>query len=150
MGLDSATIQKMRDLRKNKKSLSDIQKETGVSKPTIIKYTKGIKVTRHLPPAPPQPIASPVEVVDDEIFIDSTPTIVDSETSPQDAIVDVIGIPVNRKIQLTPKNLTMFQWFKTKYNWSGDISDFINDTMEYFFTKGLGAEMQVIIKENLS
>lgn len=65
----------------------------------------------------------------------------------QEAIVEVEGVPVSRKVQLTPKNLTMYGWFKKRYNWNGDLSDFIDDTMTYFFESKLGAQMQIIIKE---
>lgn len=47
--------------------------------------------------------------------------------------IEVAGIPVSRKIILTPKNLALFDWFKAKYGYEGGLSDFINDCIEDFF-----------------
>ena len=37
------------------------------------------------------------------------------------------------QVNLTPANMTMIQWFTTKYGFEGDLSDFINDAIEDFF-----------------
>jgi len=50
-----------------------------------------------------------------------------------EATVEVAGIPVSRKVVLTPKNLALFDWFKAKYGYDGGLSDFINDCIEDFF-----------------
>jgi len=50
-----------------------------------------------------------------------------------EATVEVAGIPVGRKVVLTPKNLALFDWFKARYGYEGSLSDFINDCIEDFF-----------------
>lgn len=69
----------------------------------------------------------------------------ESFIKPEEAIVEVRGIPIGKKIQFTPKNLTMWEWFKSQYQgWeNSDISDFINQCMDYFFKTGLGAKMKI-------
>ena len=149
MGLDAATIKKMRDLRANKTSLSEIQKQTGVSKPTIIKYTKDVQVKIRKPlgatnvvgmienSEKPQSPATPIE--------DYNVEFVDDETGSQEAVIDVKGFPINRKLCLTAKNITLWDCFKQIYpQWEGDISDFVNESMDYTF-KALKMEMKISI-----
>jgi len=53
--------------------------------------------------------------------------------TPEEVVIEVEGIPVGRKIRLSPKNLMFYDWFKTKYGYEGDLSQFINDAIEDFF-----------------
>jgi len=49
-------------------------------------------------------------------------------------VVQIEGFAPGKQIFLTAKNILMFQWFQSKYkNWHGDISDFINEAIDYFF-----------------
>ena len=65
---------------------------------------------------------------------------------PGEAIIEVEGVPVGTKIRLTPKSLLLFDWFKAKYGYEGDISDFINDAIEDFF-RARGYEVMIVKKE---
>lgn len=74
----------------------------------------------------------------------------DSLREREEAIVEVKGFPVGQRIYLTPKNVTMYQWFKSKYKWDGDLSDFVNDCMDYFFREGIRARMEINIREEIA
>ena len=154
MGLDDATIKKLRELRANKVSLSEIQKQTGISKPTIIKYTKDVEIKKPKSTdaqnlgsmiessAGPRRPEVPIEDYDIE-FIDS----VDGS---HEAVIDVKGFPINRKLSLTAKNVTLWDCFKRVYpDWDGDISDFVNESMDLAF-KALKLEMKITIGGVLS
>lgn len=192
--VDSQLRTQIRQLRVEGHSLTEIKKTLGVSKPTIIKYSRDLMMKdkksteeeaslSHIPPeidqeeeneqkfqdAPPK-LPPPIPRLKDTSFKppqhiprlkdvppDPPPPINPNmpedfapHSSPEEATIEVKGIPVGRKILLTPKNLTMFQWFKSKYQFGGDLSDFINDTMEYFFRIGVRAKMQVVTQEELS
>jgi len=67
---------------------------------------------------------------------------------PGEGIVEIEGFPVGRKIRLTPKNLTLMDWFISKYGYKGDASDFINDCIEDFFV-ARGFQLKVIKEENV-
>jgi len=148
--LDSAKIAKLRTLKKQGKTLDEIKMETGVSTATISKYTKNIKADNPLeetatqttpqipfgeePQTPQQPEDYEVE------FIGSRP-------KAQEALIEVEGIPVNRKISLTPKNLLMWDCFRKTYpQWDGDLSNFINESMDCTF-KALKMNMKITIGE---
>jgi len=151
--LDTETITKMWNLKKQGKTLAEIKKETGISNATIVKYTKNIKPTELKQEETPseEPIIQQPRKPQTQVFVpeslESAP--IEPVISPEDVIVEVRGIPINKKIQINPKNLTLYEWFRAQYRWDGDLSDFVNDTMEYFFSKGLNAEMQVIVKERI-
>jgi len=160
-------IEKIQDLKREGKSITQIQKKVGVSNKTVIKYCRGIKADKQedvgelasrvdvpLEPhvvhpttatiqSPRQAIKDPQEAIPS--LLEETP--VEFIPDPEDIIVEVKGIPVSRKVQLSPKNLMMFGWFQKRYSWDGDLSDFIDDTMTYFFENKLGAEVQINIKE---
>ena len=149
MGLDSGTIKKMRDLRANKVSLSEIQKQTGISKPTIIKYTKDVMVKKPKPAG----ATNVVEMIEksekptkpDVPIEDYEVEFVDDESNSQEAVIDVKGFPINRKLCLTAKNITLWDCFKQIYpQWDGDISDFVNEAMDFTF-KALKMEMKISI-----
>ena len=65
---------------------------------------------------------------------------------PGEAIIEVEGVPVGTKIRLTPKSLLLFDWFKAKYGYEGDISDFINDAIEDFF-RARGYKVLIVKEE---
>jgi len=48
-------------------------------------------------------------------------------------VVQIEGYAPSRSIALTPKNITLIQWFTAKFDYAGDLSDFINDAVEDFF-----------------
>ena len=48
-------------------------------------------------------------------------------------VVQIEGFAPSRYIALTPKNITLIQWFTAKFGYEGDLSDFINDAVEDFF-----------------
>jgi len=64
-------------------------------------------------------------------------------------LVEVEGVPVNGKVYLSTKNLMLFDRFRTQYQWDGDLSDFVNVSMTYFFENKLGVQVQVIIRDNI-
>ena len=68
---------------------------------------------------------------------------------PEEIIVEVEGLPVSGKVQLSTKNLMLFDRFRTQYQWDGDLSDFVNVAMEYFFKNKLGVQVQVIVRDNI-
>ena len=160
-------IEKIQDLKREGKSITQIQKKVGVSNKTVIKYCRGITADKQesveelasqvdvpLEPrvihptevtvqSPRRAVEEPQEVIPG--LLEETP--VEFIQAPEDIIVEVKGIPVSRKVQLSPKNLMMFGWFQKRYSWDGDLSDFIDDTMTYFFENKLGAEVQINIKE---
>jgi len=163
----SRKIEKIQELKRAGKTLSEIMKKTGISKVTVIKYCRGIKVdepeiveettqrvdvplessvvrpTHATIQAPKQPPVDEVEDFSD--LLEDTP--VPYVQNPEDIIIEVEGIPISRKVQLNPKNLMMFGWFKERYKWEGDLSDFLNDTMTYFFENRLGAKVEINISE---
>jgi len=67
---------------------------------------------------------------------------------PNEAVVEVEGVPVGRKIRLTPKNLALFDWFKARYGYDGDLSDFINDAIDDFF-RSRGYSLKVVREEEV-
>ena len=159
-------IDKIQDLKREGNSIAQIKRETGVSRNTVIKYSKGIIVDKpegeeestqrvavpleHVTrkanatvQAPKKPQEEPEE--DFSNLLEDTP--VEYVPNAEDVVVEVAGIPVSRKVQLNPKNLMMFGWFKERYNWEGDLSDFLNDTMTYFFENRLGAKVEINISE---
>ena len=149
MGLDSETVKKIRELKAKKMSLSEIQKETGVSKPTIIKYIKS--TPQRKPKKPPSTeVSSMIENSEApqrpaETIEDYDVEFIDPLGSAHETVVDVKGFPINKKLFLTPKNITLFDCFKRVYpNWDGDISDFVNESMDYTF-KALKMEMKISI-----
>ena len=164
--LSQKKIDKIQDMKREGHSITQIQKKVGVANKTVIKYSRGITVDEpegeeeitqsvHVPlqdvvrkanatvKAPMNPHEETEESHDD--LLEETP--VGYIQNPEDITVEVAGIPVSRKVQLNPKNLMMWEWFKERYNWEGDLSDFINDTMAYFFMNRLGAEVKINISE---
>jgi len=164
--LSQKKIDKIQDMKREGHSITQIQKKVGVANKTVIKYSRGIAVDEpegeeettqpvHAPlqdvvrkanvtvQAPMKPYEEPQEDVSDLLEETSVNYIPD----PKDFIVEVEGIPVSRKVQLTPKNLMMFEWFKERYSWEGDLSDFIDDSMTYFFENRLGAKVRINIEE---
>lgn len=146
---DASVIAQMRTLKKQGKTLPEIREETGASLVTISKYTKHIKAENQTEeieiqkpsltsiPEQPQNPAKPIQDYDVEFIAPIT--------DPHEALIEVQGIPVNRKISLTPKNLTMWDIFrKTCPQWDGDLSDFINESMDCTF-KALKMKMKVTI-----
>ncbi len=55
------------------------------------------------------------------------------ERTRQDIMVQIEGFAPGKTIILTPYNIVMMRWFIDKYGYEGDLSDFINDTIEDFF-----------------
>ena len=146
MGLDDATIKKLREMRSKKMSLADIKKETGISKPTIIKYTKTKRVKPANAPNLESMIESSTGPKRPEVPIeDYDVDFIDSGAGPHETIIDVKGFPINRKLSLTAKNVTLWDCFKRVYpTWDGDISDFVNESMDLAF-KALKLEMKITI-----
>ena len=52
---------------------------------------------------------------------------------PLGAVVQIEGFAPGKQVFLTANNILFFQWFKSKHNYEGDISDFLNDAIEDFF-----------------
>jgi len=160
--LNSKEIAQIKKLKEDGYSLKDIEEKTSFSIPTIIKYAKGIKKKRKRPPRLlPSPESQSQEETEQNPRLpkdppeDSVPTVptepnLESLVEAREALVEVKGVPVGKKILLTPKNLTMMQWFQARYNWEGDISDFVNQCMEFFFKEGLHAKMKVEIEEEFA
>jgi len=71
-----------------------------------------------------------------------------SELGPTESVIEVAGIPVGKKIRLTPKNLTLFDWFKARYGYEGGLSDFINDAIEDFF-RSRGYTVKIVKEEEV-
>ena len=149
MGLDAETIKKIRNLKAQKLSLAEIQKQTGISKPTIIKYAKDVVIKIPKPPG----AANVASMIEDninpqqpEVPIEDYPVeFIDAGTGSEEAIISVKGFPINRKLSLTAKNITLWDCFKRVYpNWDGDISDFVNESMDLAF-KALKLEMKITI-----
>ena len=88
MGLDAETIKKLRTMKKNKATLSMIQKETGISKPTIIKYTKDVMIEKPVPPAPALCPQSP-----QLLFSNLPPTALTVEPNPEVGTKDDVDDP---------------------------------------------------------
>lgn len=166
--LNPREIAKIRKMREEGVSYGRIAKKIGCSKPTVKKYCANMiaekekkSTTAETSPTPQQeelvegsseamPEQDPIVVSPSptkEYFITETsnPQILKSVEHPEDITVEVRGVPVGKKIQFTPKNLTMWEWFKSTYHgWeNSDISDFINQCMDYYFKKGLGAKMKI-------
>ena len=146
MGLDDATIKKLREMRAKHMSLIDIQKETGISKPTIIKYTK----KRKPKPADAENLGSMIDSSASpqrpEVPIDDYDVeFIDSGAGPNETIIDVKGFPINRKMSFTAKNITLWDCFKRVYpDWDGDFSDFVNESLDLAF-KALRLEMKITV-----
>ena len=69
--------------------------------------------------------------------------------APEEVILEVEGIPVGRRIRLSPKNLMFYDWFRTKYGYGGDLSDFINDAIDDFF-KSRNWTIKVVKEEEIA
>lgn len=146
--LDASTIAEMRNLKKQGKTLSQIREKTGISNATISKYTKNVKadnqieeeITTSIPfGEKPKPPVQHIEDYEVEFL--------DPKSKPQEALIEVEGIPVNRKISLSPKNLLMWDCFRKTYpQWDGDLSNFINESMDCTF-KALKMNMKITIGE---
>ena len=151
--LAPSIITKIQNLKKQGNTLEEIKKETGVSMPTLVKYTKTIKTEKQQSEieaqkqqsAPtletPQTTEPTTEDYDVEYL---NPTV-----GPQEALIEVKGIPVNRKISLTPKNLLMWDCFRNEHpQWEGDLSNFINESMDCTF-KSLKMKLKITIGDML-
>ena len=66
----------------------------------------------------------------------------------QGTIVQIEGFAPGKTINLTPPNITMIQWFMNKYKWKGDLSDFLNQTVEDFF-RARNWRIKIVQEENL-
>jgi len=148
--LDTPTITKLRNLKKQGKTLEEIKTETGISTATISKYTKNIKPEN---PMEETAVQTPSRIPFGEQPQQSTQTedykveFIGPTAKPQEALIEVEGIPVNRKISLTPKNLLMWDCFRKTYpQWDGDLSNFINESMDCTF-KALKMNMKITIGE---
>lgn len=160
--LSSEEIAGVKTLKENGYSLKDIEEKTGFSIPTIIKYTKGVKKKRKKPSNSPPPSGPQLEEENNqnlELPEDSPENStlelpIDQNIEPivddREALIEVKGLPVGKTIQLTPVNYTMWQWFRTRYQFVGDISDFVNDCMDWFFKDCVHAKMKIDITEELS
>lgn len=100
-----------------------------------------------LPATHVEPPQSPADLPDSLIPYDQKD---EPFVEPREVSLQVQGIPIGKKILLTPKNVTMIQWFQARYDWDGDISDFINQCIEYFFKEGLHAKIKVEIQEEFA
>jgi len=152
-------VTNIQKLRSEGLSIYKISKKTGYDYKTIKK---------HLIPEKPEQSSKPVlkqsneKLVEDKPFSSvKKPSLLSDDDGtdeafirqydkPEDAAIEVRGLPVSRKIQITPKNLTMFQWFKSRYNFEGDLGDFLNDCASFFFKNGVGARMEVKITDELN
>lgn len=151
--LNSSIITKIQTLRRQGKTLKEIKKETGVSMPTLVKYTKAVNEEQQKPASNAQ--KTPLPITEEPQFQESSiedkydveyigPTV-----GPQEALVEVEGIPVNRKISLTPKNLLMWDCFRKEHpQWEGDLSNFINESMACSF-KALKMKLKITIGDML-
>jgi len=146
--LNTQQIAQIKQLKKQGNSLGKISRTMGISVPTVRKYCKAIKANRST--KNPPPIENIIETEEPIIETETSP--IDPQDPTQEAMVEVKGFPVGKKIFLTPKNITMYQWFKSNYpHWDGeDLSDFINQAMGFFFTEGLNAKMKVEVVQELN
>ena len=157
-------------------SLHKIRKETKHSFKTIKKYLEDNTVKENKPikdeisinknegsivestqvkNEPPKiiPQPNPISITTEfepEIIIESLQEA--TAVKPDEAIVEVRGVPIGKKISFTPKNLTMWEWFTSSYQgWENtDISDFINECMDFYFKKGLGAKMKIEVVQEVA
>jgi len=81
-----------------------------------------------------------------DIGLRETPPFTREPLGPGEVEVGVSGIPVGRRLQLTPWILVMFDWFKTRKGYEGDLSDFIHDAVVDFF-KARGYTLKVVKEE---
>lgn len=101
------------------------------------------------------PVWAPKQHFSDSATLQDVPTPLESESAveyiadPEDFIVEVEGVPVSGKVYLSTKNLMLFDRFRTQYQWDGDLSDFVNVAMTYFFENKLGVQVQVIVRDNI-
>lgn len=56
------------------------------------------------------------------------------------------GEPIVRKVVFNPKTLLIYDYFKTKFDYKGDMAQFLNECVDYF-CKGKGLEVSVNLKE---
>lgn len=136
-------IDEIRRLRKDGYSYYKIAKLRHHTFRTIKKYLaedvhapkieKRVKPVRAIKETPVSPIRY-VDHVPEETLIKA-----------DEAAVEVRGVPIGKKIQFTPKNLTIWEWFKTRYEgWEdSDFSDYVNQCIGYFFKVGLGATLKI-------
>jgi len=118
------------------KPLTDLEK---VSEPVAAEKT--IRTGTGLKEAQFEPVPSPASPRGSEALPSPVPRLPRQALAkervipltPEEVVIEVEGIPVGRKIRLSPKNLMFYDWFKTKYGYEGDLSQFINDAIEDFF-----------------
>jgi len=88
-----------------------------------------------------------VEIEDDKM-IDS---ILDSDEDPEEPqvrldrfgreVLQMSGETISRKICFNPKTLLQFAFFKKRFGWEGDLSDFVADTIQYFIDHCVGEDI---------
>jgi len=159
-------VKRIKELREEGYTYQAIAGKVKCSESSVRKYVLDLpsRKAEALPPTVPDNPSSPVLPNPTPLASNPNPTplmasppllmppaqIMQQPPSEREALVQVRGIPVGKKILITPKNLTMIQWFQSKYAWKGDLSDFINDAVEFFFSDGLHAKMQVSIEEEVA
>jgi len=100
-------------------------------------------------PQPIKPVATEfkppsLRVEAKELRTPSRPTL-----EPEEVLLEVEGVPPTRRVKLTPKSLMWYAWFRTKYNYSGDLSTFINEVIEDFF-RSRGWTIKIVKEEEFA
>lgn len=99
--------------------------------------------------APSEGVEGPPEVPPPRTKTSRTGGGVTRPLAPEEVIVEVEGIPSGRRIRLTAKNLMYYDWFRSRYSYDGDLSDFINDAIEDFF-KSRNWTIKVVKEETIA
>lgn len=56
-------------------------------------------------------------------------------------VLQMSGETISRKVLFNPKTLLQYAFFKKRFGWEGDLSDFVADTIQYFIDHCVGEDI---------